>query len=124
MQLFMCGNARTALLKKPTHYGKPQYRSQSLILFPPKEVIHPFKWLCIDLIDLRDHPTFHKNKYIVVVVDYLTKFLITGTLKDLSAASLRDWFFKYVVLFCSAPEVLISDNGKNLISELLCEVLL
>ena len=108
------------LLKKPTHWGKPKPKPV-IDSFSPKDTIHPFKWLSIDLIDLKDHPTFHKNKYIVVVVDYLTKFLITGTLKDLTASSLRDWFFKAVVLFCSAPEVLISDNGSNLKSELFKE---
>ena len=103
---------RHCLKKKPVRYAKPETKPtcDSFLL---RSTLRPFQWLCIDLIDLKDYATFHRNRYIVVVSDYLTKYLITGSLKTASAKELTDWFFAKVKLFVSEPEVLISDNGTN-----------
>ena len=101
--------------KKPVRWAKPA--SKPTCDSFAKNNIRPFAWLCIDLIDLREHGTFHKNKYIVTVSDYLTKYVIVGGIKSLTADDLAGFFFENITMKVSSPAVLISDNGSNFRSQ-------
>ena len=64
-----------------------------------------------------------KNRFIIVVVDYLTKWAITIALPDSKTQQIVDFIVENIVLQHGAPTTLISDGGKNLTSRMMEEVL-
>ena len=61
------------------------------------------------------------KKYIVVVTDYLTRFVITIATKDQTAETTADALMEKFLEF-GLPERLITDNGPNFRSRLLAEM--
>ena len=86
------------------------------------EVDYPFNKVGVDL--LGPFPaTINQNKYIIVTIDYLTKWAETGALPDGTAEEAAQFFVKNVVLRHGTPQTLITDRGKCLIAELTQKVL-
>lgn len=66
------------------------------------------------------------NKYIVIAIDYLTKFIFLHALKEKSATEIALFVFEDIILEHGCPNILLSDNGrefKNEIIESLCKLM-
>ena len=68
-------------------------------------------------------PTSHcNNKNILVMVDHLTRWPITKSIPDKEATTLANAIFEKLILEHGAPEVLLSDNGKEFTNDTLAYV--
>ena len=83
----------------------------------------PFQNLGVDI--LGPFPVSeHQNRFIIVAVDYLTKWAITAALPDSKTERIVDFLIEKVVLQHGAPETLISDGARNLNSAIGKELLI
>ena len=65
------------------------------------DVVGPF-----DLSSLR-------NKYLIVAIDYLTKWVEIWAIKGLTAATTAKFIFNQVICRHGCPQVILTDNGTN-----------
>lgn len=63
------------------------------------------------------------NKYMMVAVDYLTKWPIAKAVKEIDAQTTERFFMDEIVAYYGVPSFLITDRGSNYISEYLQEFL-
>jgi hypothetical protein len=56
------------------------------------------------------------NKYIMVAIDYLTKWPIARAVKDISAETTEKFLFEEIVVPFGVPSFLITDRGSNYIA--------
>ena len=86
------------------------------------EVQEPFEKVGIDL--LGPFPLSRSgNRYIIVAVDYLTKWVETAALPDGTAGQAARFFVEHIVFRHGAPKALVSDNGRNFVAEMMENVL-
>ena len=65
-------------------------------------------------------PTSHdNNKNILVMVDHFTGWPIAKAIPDKEATTVANAIFEKLILQHGAPEVLLSDNGKEFTNETL-----
>nr|AHN53418.1 pol polyprotein [Nuttalliella namaqua] len=88
-------------------------------LEPPRQ---PFERVGIDLFGPLPKSR-SGNCWVIVVIDHLTRYVITGPLPSSTAADVAQFFIHQVLLRHGAPRVMISDRGRQFLSELLKEVL-
>lgn len=62
------------------------------------------------------------NKYVVVIIDYHTKWVETVATPDATAASAAKAFMQAVVLRHGAPETVLTDRGRHFVSEMMEEL--
>ena len=62
------------------------------------------------------------KKYVLVVIDHLTRFVLVFALEDQRAETVAKVFAEKVVLPFGAPTHLLTDRGTNFVSELMREV--
>ena len=62
------------------------------------------------------------NKYILVLTDYFTKYVVTVPLSTITAADVAKAFVEKWVLRFGAPDTLHTDQGTNFCSDLMTEV--
>ena len=76
--------------------------------------VGPFHCVGVDVLQL---PLTHDgNKYVVVFMDYLTKWAECFATPDQSALTIARLFVEQVVSRHGAPEKLLSDRGANFLS--------
>ena len=81
----------------------------------------PFVKVGIDLIV--DLDISHKgNKNILVVVDHLTGYPIAVPIPNKEASTVVDAFYEKVILEHSAPNIILSDNGKEFANETMAQL--
>jgi hypothetical protein len=86
------------------------------------QVDQPFEKVGIDL--LGPFPVSrYGNKYIIVAVDYLTKWVETAAIPNGTAEEVARFFVDSIVFRHGAPKTLISDRGKCFIADLNARVL-
>lgn len=61
-------------------------------------------------------------KYILVASDYATRFVITRPMKDQSASTVARIFVEDIILEYGAPQRVLTDQGRNFVSELVSSV--
>lgn len=61
-------------------------------------------------------PSSHRSLHILVVTDYLSKYVITQALKSTTTDKIIDVLKKQIFYIHGLPRVIISDNGSNLTS--------
>lgn len=59
------------------------------------------------------------NKFIVVAIDYLTKYLFAKAIPSKSANEIANFIFKHIILEHGCPAILLSDNGKEFKNDLI-----
>ena len=64
----------------------------------------------------------YSNKNILVMVDHLTGWPIAKAIPDKEATTVANAIFKKLILEHGAPEILLSDNGKEFTSDTLAYV--
>src|SRR5438477_810741 len=87
-----------------------------------KEPLHPiqvgraFERIGIDLVG----PlliTQQQNQYIIVAMDYLTRWPEARAVPDAGALTLVKFIFEEIICRHSTPKIILSDQGQNFISE-------
>lgn len=59
----------------------------------------------------------NRNQYVLVVTDYLSKYVITKALRSITSARILEVLRKDVFYKHGVPSIIISDNGSNLTSQ-------
>ncbi len=70
--------------------------------------------------------TVHGNKYVLVIMDYFTKWVEAFPMCDQKTIAITKLFVEHIICRHGIPEQLISDRGTNFLSELIsgiCEFL-
>ena len=62
------------------------------------------------------------NKYIIVAMDYYTKWVEAKALRDNTAASMAKFVYKYLWCWYGCPIELVSDQGGNFIIHIIREL--
>ena len=86
----------------------------------PLPVGAPFERLGIDIMEMP--LTQDGNRYVIVMMDYLTKWVEACAIPDQSSETLARVLVDYVICRHSVPKELLSDRGANLLSGLMLEV--
>jgi hypothetical protein len=90
-------------------------------LHPITSPTKPFDILGVDI--LGPLPTTEGGmKYIVVFTDYLTKWVEAFAIPNMEASTIANIFVNEIIARHSAPVALLSDQGKNFLSNLIQEV--
>ena len=86
----------------------------------PLPVGAPFERLGIDIMEMPLTPA--GNRYVVVMIDYLTKWVEACAIPDQSSETLARVLVDYVICRHGVPKELLSDRGANLLSNLMLEI--
>ena len=90
-------------------------------MYQPIAASKPFQLLGLDCIGPLP-PTPNGNRYILVCIDYLTRYVIAMALPDISAKSTALAFCNNVVYTFGCPQAILSNNASNFTSSLLEDV--
>ena len=82
----------------------------------PIPVGGPFHRVGVDIMELP--LTVHGNKYVVVFMDYLTKWVEAFAVSDQTSETIATLLVNEIICRHGVPEVLLSDRGTNLLSSL------
>ena len=66
--------------------------------------------------------TYRSNKYILVITDYATRYIITCPMRDQTAQTVARKFIFNVLLRFGSPQRVLTDQGRNFLSNLVGEV--
>ena len=82
---------------------------------------HPFDKVAIDILGpLR--PTPRDMKYVLIMSDYMTRWVEAVALPNITAQTVADAFVDQIVCRHGAPRVLLTDRGTNFLSHLFTNV--
>jgi len=81
------------------------------------QVNQPFEKIGIDIVEPLP-VTAQKNRYIVVAMDYLTKWPEARAIPDMTAKSVASFFYEDIVCRHGCPKEIVSDNGSAFISKM------
>jgi len=74
----------------------------------------------VDIMELLK--TFSGTRYVVVLEEFLSKWLVAFPLADKKTTTLVKLLVEEVVPFMGVPEALLSDRGTNFLSNLMVDV--
>ena len=83
------------------------------------QVFISFKVIAADILDPVTLATKSKAKYILVISDLYTKYVVTVPLKDMTAATVANAIVAEWIMRYGAPDVLHTDQGTNFNSDLM-----
>lgn len=86
----------------------------------PIPVGGPFHRVGVDIIELP--LTVNGNKYVIVFVDYLTKWVEAFPAPDQTAETIAKLLIDHIICRHGRPEELLSDRGANLLSTMILEI--
>src|SRR5438876_4309674 len=89
----------------------------------PIEVGEPFERIRIDFVGPLER-TKRRNRYILVVTDYLTKWPEAKAMKEATAENVIDFIYKRIICRHGCPKIILSDRGthfRNKVVDGLCE---
>jgi hypothetical protein len=90
-------------------------------LFPILKAVYPFQLIGVDF--LGPFPeTEDGNQYVIVFTDYSSRWAEAFATKDMTAETVAWILITEIICRHGAPEVLLSDQGKNFLSDLVKEV--
>jgi hypothetical protein len=83
---------------------------------PPKDV---WQTMAMDIMGPLVESGRERNQYILVMGEYLTRYIITAPMPDQTAETVARTFVNNVVLIHGVPETVLTDQGTNFQSELM-----
>src|SRR5215213_5578364 len=89
----------------------------------PIEVGEPFERIGIDFVGPLER-TKRRNRYILVVTDYLTKWPEAKAMKEATAENVVKFIYEGIICRHGCPKIILSDRGthfRNKLVEKLCE---
>ena len=86
----------------------------------PIEVGGPFERVGIDILEMP--PTERENRYIVVFMDYLTKWVEAFPTSDQTSETIARLLMERIICQHGAPKESLSDRGPNLLSTLMLDI--
>ena len=86
----------------------------------PLPVGAPFERVGIDVMEMPQ--TCQGNRYVLVIVDYLTKWTEAFPMQDQSSETIARLFVDNVICRHGIPNQLLSDRGTNLLSDLILDI--
>jgi len=101
--------------------GKPQ-RNEQLHSISVKE---PFELIGIDCVGPLPETT-SKNKYIIVMTEYLTKWVEAQAVPDIKASTIAEFIYNDVITRHGTPKTILTDQGssfRNEVVDSLCKVM-
>ncbi|XP_027182063.1 uncharacterized protein K02A2.6-like [Coffea eugenioides] len=78
----------------------------------------------MDVIGTNDPPTSNGHRFILVTIEYFTKWVETASYKHVTKKVVSDFLRNNIICRFGVPETLITDNAKNLNNDMvdgLCE---
>ena len=69
----------------------------------------------IDLIKLKPSKGYN---YVITAIDYFTKYVKMGALKDKSALSVARWISDNIFCHCTVTDIHITDNSKEFVNQI------
>ncbi len=90
-------------------------------MIPLPTVNNPFDRISVDFVGPLK-PTARGNKYILVFVDYATRWPEAFATSDMTATTVADIFVKEILSRHGAPVELLSDRGQNFLSKVVAEI--
>ena len=84
----------------------------------------PFEVVAVDLMAMPE--SWAGNKYLMVVEDYLSNYVVVAPIKDKRAETIADVFLNQVILIYGPPGVIHSDRGsefRNKVMAELCDII-
>ena len=83
--------------------------------------MRPFTKVSMDLI-VELPVSHHGNKNILAMVDHLTSWPIAKAIPDKEASTVADAILEKLILEHGAPDILLSDNGKEFTNDTLAYI--
>ena len=83
-------------------------------------VSYPFERVGVDIMQMPQ--TEHRNRHVIVFMDYLTKFVEVFVTEDQTSETIARLLVDNIVCRHGVPLELISDRGPNLLSGLIKDV--
>src|SRR4051812_38926211 len=87
----------------------------------PIEVEKPFERIGINFVRLLEK-TRRENKYILVIMDYLTKWPEAKAMKDVTATNVVKFIYKVIICRHGCPKIILSDRGTHFRNKLVEEL--
>ncbi|UYV66976.1 hypothetical protein LAZ67_4003508, partial [Cordylochernes scorpioides] len=97
----------------------PRRPAGQLVSIPPVE--KPFYKVGVDLLG-RFPVSKDGNRWIIVCTDYMTRYAITKAIPDGGAIETAKFLVENVILKHGAPREMITDRGRNFISQVIKEI--
>ena len=97
--------------------GKPSGKHE----LHPIKVKHPFYQIGIDIVGPLPK-TFQSNKYIVVAIDYFTKWPEAKALKEANAKEVSNFIYEDIICRHGCPQRILSDRGSHFNNQLVKEL--
>ena len=91
------------------------FRKESLI---PIKIGEPFHYVGIDIKGLLPI-TEKKNKYIIITMDYLTKWPKTKVTSEAKASNVAEFLYQKIICRHRMPSILLSDRGTPFVNALI-----
>ena len=76
----------------------------------------PFHCVSIDIVGPLPK-SFHSNQYIIVAIDYFTKWVEALAVNNISSITTALFIYNYIISRHGCPYSILSDNGKNFIAD-------
>ncbi len=89
-----------------------------ILQYPPPS--RPFDTVFIDVLQLP--PSYQGSKYVLVMIDNFSRYVILAPLKEKSARPVAHTIVTKLICEYSAPRVLLSDNGAEFRNKVLAEI--
>lgn len=88
--------------------------------YPILVPVKPFAQVGIDIKHVVPSQTGHR--YIIVAIDYLTKYIEVSALRQQTATEISEFIYRKIISVHSTPTVFITDNGRPFVSEIVEKV--
>lgn len=88
--------------------------------YPVPVPVIPFAQIGIDIKHVV--PSQSGHRYIIVAIDYLTKYIEVRAISQQTSSEIANFLYEDIIARHSTPRVIITDNGRPLIAELMSVV--
>lgn len=103
-------------------HGYQLYDKKSLSeeLYPVPVSIKPFDRIAMDVKHVQASRT--GNRYIIVAIDYLTKYVEARAIRYQNATEIALFLYEDIICRHGCPIILITDNGKPFLNDLIKQI--